>query len=230
MSERIWFEDPKKLFTKDNWTSFVPLPNMTTAPALNAVVRFTVYFTILLFISTQNKNYLILLPAVLFLTIALHMLFPNGKKLEAYLNSKSKEEFTMPSPNNPFMNVLLTEIGDNPDRPDAAPTNSKTVKAKIAKAFQHTSNIYMDTTDRFDQAQAMRTFHTIQSSMVPNDQDKFLAWLAKGNDEPDHSSAPLARNGKMISGGYVPARGSAVTLPNSTDQPTASAPSSAYTE
>jgi hypothetical protein len=43
------------------------------------------------------------------------MLFPNGKKLEAYLNSAKSEKYTMPTSHNPFMNVLLTEIGDNPD-------------------------------------------------------------------------------------------------------------------
>jgi len=126
------------------------------------------------------------------------------------------------------MNVLLTEIGDNPNRPDAAPITNKDVRKQVARAFQHTSDIYMDTSDKFDQAQAMRTFHTLQSAKVPNDQDGFLSWLAKGMDEPDHSAAPLSRNGKLISGGYMPARGSAATLPNSTDQPSASAPASAY--
>jgi hypothetical protein len=227
--EKIWFQDPKNLFTKENWNLFVPTPTMTIPSALNAVVRFTCYFTVLLFVATHDSSYMMLLPAVLFLTFALHTLFPNGKKIEEYMNAKSGK-FTEPTENNPFMNVLLTEIGDNPDRPDAAPTNKKEIRAKIAKAFQHTNDIYMDTTDMFDQTQAMRTFHTLQSATVPNDQDGFLAWLSKGSDTPDHSSAPLARGGKLVSGGYVPARGSAATLPNSTNQPTAGAPTSAYRE
>ena len=228
-TEHIWFENPNELFTKTNWNLFVPMPSMTTTEALNAVVRFTTYFAVLLFVATRNTNYLALLPAVLILTFILHTLFPNGKKLETYMN-KNTEGFTMPTPNNPFMNVLLTEIGDNPNRPDAAPITNKDVRKHVAKAFQHTNDIYMDTADKFDQAQAMRTFHTLQSAKVPNDQDGFLSWLAKGSDTPDHSSAPLARGGKLISGGYVPARGSAASLPSSTDKPTARAPTSAYTE
>jgi hypothetical protein len=200
---------------------------MTTTEALNAVARFAVYFTILLFVSTQNVNYLLLLPVVLFLTYVLHVLFPNGKKLEAYLNSlKEDTKKTMPTPNNPFMNVLLTDIHDNPNRPDAAPITDKEVRANIAKAFQHTNDIYMDTTDLFDQTQAMRTFHTIQSARVPNDQDGFLAWLAKGYDEPDTSSSPLARGGKFLSEGYVAARGSMESLPSSTTQPSGTIPTS----
>lgn len=226
-SESIWYEEPKYLFTKCNWTRFVPTPNMTTTEALNSVVRFTTYFTILLFIATQNTRYILLLPVVLLLTYVLHILFPNGKKLESYLNASKGESYTMPTPDNPFMNVLLTDIQDNPDRGDAAPISNKEVQLKIAKAFQKTSDLFMDTSDMFDQAQAMRTFHTIQSSKVPNDQDGFLAWLSKGYDEPDYSSAPLARGGKLGSEGYVPARGSMdATLPSSTLQPSGTASSS----
>lgn len=210
-SEQIWFKDPHTLFTKDNWTRFVPTPDMTTTEALNAVVRFSIYFTTLLFAVTHDGKYLILIPAVLSLSFVLFKLFPNGKKLEAY----TEGSLTMPTPNNPFMNVLLTDIGDNPNRPDAAPVTNKEVRIKINKAFQHTNDIYMDTTDLFDQTQAMRTFHTLQSSKVPNDQDGFLAWLAKGYDEPNHSSAPAARGGKILSEGYVAARGSAIPLPSS---------------
>jgi hypothetical protein len=225
-SEEIWYENLRAVFTKSSWTRFVPTPTMTTTEALNAVVRFATYFTILLFVATQNKNYILVLPIVLFLTYVLHMLFPNGKKLESYMNSAKSEKYTMPTSHNPFMNVLLTEIGDNPDRDDAAPLTNKQVRANVAKAFQQTSDIYMDTSDMFDQTQAMRTFHTLQSSKVPNDQDKFLEWLSKGYDEPDNSSAPLARGAKLGSEGYMPARGSLETaLPSSTSKPTGTTPS-----
>jgi hypothetical protein len=186
---------------------------MTTTEALNAVVRFTVYFSTLLFVVTRSTQYIMLIPAVLALTYVLHVLFPNGKKLESYMN---RESFTMPTPNNPFMNVLLTDIQDNPNRGDAASVSKAEVRAEIAKAFKHTNDLYMDTSDMFDQAQAMRTFHTIQGATVPNDQDAFLAWLAKGYDEPDYSSAPLARGGKFDSEGYTPARGSMESVLSST--------------
>ena len=208
MAEQFWFSDPAQLFTKDNAKQFVPTPNMTTAEALNAVVRFAVYAGVLLYVVTLNTNYILLIPAVMGLSYILYTLFPNGKKLESFLNGKT-EHFTMPTSDNPFMNVLLTEIGDNPDREDAAPVSSKAVRVEIAKAFQKTSDSYMDTSDMFDQAQAMRTFHTLQSATVPNDQDGFLEWLSKGSDAPDHSSAPLARGGKLGSEGYAAARGSA---------------------
>ena len=82
----------------------------------------------------------------------------------------------------------------------------------------------MDTSDLFDQTQAMRTFHTMQSAMVPNDLDGFKKWLAKDMDKPDYSSAAPARHGKVLNEGHVAAKGSMRNLPNSTDKPTGVTP------
>ena len=217
-SEQIWFKDPSVLFTKGNAVRFVPTKNMSNAEMMNVGIRFTTYFSILMFIVTHKIDYLTLVPAVLVATYVFYTIGVDGVK------DLNIENFTMPTPNNPFMNVLLTDIGDNPNRDDAAPVTNKDVRAKMAKAFQHTNDLQMDTSDMFDQAQAMRTFHTLQSARVPNDQDGFLSWLAKGYAEEDHSSAPLARGGKLGSEGYMPARGSALTLPSTTAKPTATPP------
>jgi len=221
MPEQIWFKDPMILFQADTWTKFVPTKDMTTAEALNAVLRFSIYFSLMLFVATSVSGYIMAIPIMMISTMLLHNLFPNGKTIESFIasaESKLAPEYTMPSKANPFMNVLLTEINDNPDRADAAPTNRRDVKAEVYKSFQATSDIYMDTTDLFDQAQAMRTFHTLQSAKVPNDLDGFKKWLAKGLDAPDYSSAAPARHGKMLNEGYIAAKGSLRGLPNSTDK------------
>jgi hypothetical protein len=203
---------------------------MTTAEALNSVVRFATYFSVILYFASGNGSYLIAIPVVMITTILLHNLFPNGKTIESFVAKEtSKNAYTMPSAANPFMNVLLTEIGDDPNRPDAAPTNRRDVKAEIHKSFQKTSDVYMDTSDLFDQTQAMRTFHTMQSAKVPNDLDGFKKWLAKDLDAPDHSStAPAstapARHAKILNEGHVSARG-AMSLPSSISKPSGTTPS-----
>jgi hypothetical protein len=223
--ESLWINDPSLLFSKDTWFKFVPMAYMDIPTSLNAVVRFTVYFSILMAIF--DTKYLIAIPVVLILTILAEKVFPHVRTLEAFKSAASVlENFTRPSPENPFMNPLLTEIQDNPNRPDAAPVTSAKVKREMEKAFQHTSDIYMDTSDRFDMAQAMKTFHTLQSAKIPNDQDGFLKFLAKGIDEPDFSSAFPSRNAKEKSESYVIASGSATSqsLPNSTSKPTGTSP------
>uniref|UniRef100_A0A6C0CH14 Minor capsid protein P9 transmembrane helices domain-containing protein n=1 Tax=viral metagenome TaxID=1070528 RepID=A0A6C0CH14_9ZZZZ len=226
MTDTIWFKDPAILFSANTWSQFVPTKAMSTAQALNSVVRFSVYFSVILFLATQKTGYLLAIPAVMAASVALFSLFPHGKVLEAFKAAVSGKQYTMPTPANPFMNPLLTEIQDNPNRPDAAPVTRSDVKAGIFKAFQQTSDLYMDTSDLFDQARAMVNYHTLQSATIPNDQDGFLKWLAKGYDAPDYSSAFPARNAKIQSEGYAPAAGSVTGLPpTTTSKPSGTDPS-----
>lgn len=231
MPEQIWYKDPTILFTKDTWNKFVPMEGMTTAERLNSTVRFAIYFATLFFLATGVTTYVMSIPAVMVLTILFYYVYPNGTTLEPFKvdmrDKKTREAYTMPTASNPFMNVLLPEIVDNPNRGDAAPTNRRDVKADIYKSFQKTTDMYMDTTDLFDQSQAMRTFHTLQSAKVPNDLDGFKKWLAKGLDAPDYSSAPPARHAKILNEGHVIAKGSMKDLANSTTKPTGTSPASA---
>jgi hypothetical protein len=226
--ETLWINDPASLFSKSNWFKFVPTSSMDIPTAMNAIVRFSVYISLILYAATRKTPYLLAIPLVLGLTVLVVKLFPNARALEAFTDdvTATLKQYTYPTGKNPFMNPLLTEILDNPNRPEAAPITSNEVKKKIEKAFQETSDIYMDTSDKFDMAQSMRTFHTLQSGLIPNDQDGFLKFLSKGIDEPDHSSTFLARKAKEKSEGYVDAQGSAAMagLPNSTDKPTGVTP------
>jgi len=225
--ESLWIDDPANLFTKKNWFKFVPTSSMDIPTAMNSIVRFTVYISVILFLARGTTVYLLAIPLVLVLTIMAVKLFPNARTLEAFTDvAAAIKEYTYPSGKNPFMNPLLTEILDNPNRAPSAPVTSNKVKKQIEEAFKQTSDLYMDTSDKFDLAQSMRTFHTIQSGLIPNDQDGFLKFLSKGIDEPDYSSTFLARKAKEKSEGYVDAQGSAAMtgLPNSTDKPTGVTP------
>ena len=229
MTEPFWTKDPSILFSAGTWQKFVPTKDMDVPTALNSVVRFSVYFSIILYAGTGNQTYLLAIPLVLGVTIVFSILFPTTRSLVETFSNPIKEivkVYTTPTSDNPFMNPLLTEIGDNPNRPDAAPITSAKVKREIEKAFAQPSEIYMDTSDRFDQVQAMRTFHTMQSATIPNDQDAFLKFMSKGMDEVDTSSTFPARNAKIKSESYVHAAGTTKNLPNSIDKPTGTRPAS----
>lgn len=207
---------------------------MDVPEALNTVVRFTTYASIVLSLATSKTQYLVAIPVVLAVTAIFGAIFPTTADLvETFGGSVVKSlsgNVMMPTAENPFMNVLLTQIKDDPHRPDAASLRDPEVKRAVKESFQHTTDLYMDTSDRFDQAQAMRTFHTLQSSMVGGDLDGFKSFLAKGNDDPDFSSAPPSRHAKSDSETYVIAKGSLASLPNTTDRPTGTSPSGATTK
>ena len=199
MSEPFWYSEPSILFNKDTWYVFVPTPTMSVPAALNAVVRFSVYLSILLLLTSMDPLYLLFVPAVMGITIFLNTWFPEAKKItEQFVSSYVGDEVTRPTPDNPFMNAQLTDIMDNPNRPPVAQITGKEIRDEVNRAFAQTSNIYMDTTDVFDLIQSQRNFHTVPE----DDHAGFLKFLGKN-----------ARSDKMLSEGYVVAKGTVTELP-----------------
>jgi hypothetical protein len=199
MSETFWYTDPSVLFNKDSWFKFVPTPQMTVPAALNAVVRFTTYLSVLLFMTSLQPLYLVLVPVVMGLTIFLSSWFPEVKKMrESFVSSYIGTDETMPSADNPFMNAPLTDILDNPARPPAADITRVDVRDKVNKTFAQTSNLYMDTTDVYDLVQSQRNFHTVPE----DDHAGLLKFLGKN-----------ARSDKLLNEGYVVAKGTVSELP-----------------
>jgi len=212
-TEPFWYYEPNILFTQDTWSKFVPTADMPVSTALNAVVRFSVYLATLLFLSSMRPAYLLIIPLVMGVTIALNMMFPKARKIvESFGNGLVVSGYvgdmeTRPSNDNPFMNPHLTDILDNPNMPPAADVTRKDIRNEVNAAFAKTSNIYMDTTDIFEMVQAQRNFHTVAT----DDHAGLLKFLGKGQ-----------RTDKLLSEGYVAAKGTVPGLPSnqSIDTPT----------
>jgi len=205
-AEPFWFSEPSVLLSQDTWYKFVPTANMPVSESLNAVVRFSVYLGALLFLSSMNPMYLFIIPLVMAMTIVLNALFPQARKVvESFGNGLVVSGYagdleTRPSDENPFMNPHLTDILDNPMQPPAADVTRKDIRDEVNAAFAKTSNIYMDTTDVFQLIQAQRNFHTV----VTDDHAGLLKFLGKGQ-----------RTDKLLSEGYVAAKGTVPALPPS---------------
>lgn len=213
MNEAFWFNDPAGLFTSSNWSSFVPTPNMTVPAALNAVVRFTVYFSVLLFAATGVPAYLGAIPLVAVVTLLLYRIFPATQRMkETFVSSHTGSERTLPSVDNPFMNAPLTDILDNPNRPRAADITAPGVREQVNQTFAQTSNMYLDTTDVFDLIQSQRNFHSVPE----DDHAGLLKFLNKGG----------SANQKTTSETYVTAKGTVDELASpSVALPTGTTPS-----
>lgn len=211
MSEPFWFSEPSILFSKDTWYAFVPQPNMPVKTALNAVVRFSVYLSALLLISTRDPLYALFVPTVMLVTLFLEKWFPEAKKMSEGFQSGPVvsgyrgTETSMPTEDNPFMNPGLTDIMDNPERPGAADITSIDVRDKVNAAYAKTSNIFMDTTDVFDMVQSQRNFYAVPT----DDYGGFLDFLGKNGQ---------ATNQKGLSEGYVLSKGT-VSMNSATSSP-----------
>jgi hypothetical protein len=107
-------------------------------------------------------------------------------------------QYATPTASNPFMNVLFTDYVDNPDRSSAPPDiNNSSVKQSIDEAFSKTSDLFMDTSNKYGLMQSARQFMTQASTTIPNDLDGFQRFLNKDN---------LSQ--KLDSEAYVVAKGS----------------------
>ena len=186
---------------------FVPQPNMSVRESLNAVVRFSVYLAVLLFATSRDPWYLMIIPVVMVITIFLHRAFPQAKKIMSegfasgpVVTGYTGAERTLPTPDNPFMNPGLTDILDNPNRPPAAEITSLETRDKVNEAFAQTSNIYMDTTDLFNLIQSQRNFYSVPA----DDHEGFLKFLGKNGQRT---------NQKGLSEGFVVAKGTVTSLP-----------------
>lgn len=186
MTELLWLDDPANLFTK--WKHFVPTNDMKVAEALNAVVRFTIYSSIIVALFTHKTHYLLLVPLVMVTSVVLARLFPTTQTIHEAFNNRRGANGLMsvpvasPTPNNPFMNVVFTDYVDNPDRPPAPPDiTTKEMDAKIAESFAHTNDLFLDTTDTYGLMQSARQWVTQAATTIPNDLAGFQAFLNKDN-------------------------------------------------
>jgi len=92
-------------------------------------------------------------------------------------DSADGEMPTIPSPRNPFMNVLVDEVKYSPTRPAAVSVDTPVVKATLDEFFR--VNWFSDPTDVFGKTQNQRQFITMPSTTIPNDRESFQDWLYK---------------------------------------------------
>lgn len=84
-------------------------------------------------------------------------------------------ERTVPSKQNPFMNILLNEISDYSMKPVARYTMSSNVKSELDGQFEN--RVYGDPGDVWNRNQSQREFYTMPSTSIPNDRDSYQNWL-----------------------------------------------------
>jgi len=202
--ETFWLNDPANLFT--NWSRFLPTNDMTVPEALNAVVRFTIYSSLLIALITQKTWYLLLIPIVMIGSIILVRMFPTTQVLRETFSGQASMRYSTPKASNPFMNVLFTDYVDDPTRPPAPPdVNSPMVKQSIDEAFAKTSDLFMDTSNKYGLMQAARQFVTQASTTIPNDLDGYQKFLNKDNvsRKRDSEAYVVAKGSTKNPDGYL---------------------------
>src|SRR5947207_15084249 len=81
----FWLNNPKILFTGDNFKKILPENGMTRIEQMNAVTRFCIYFLILLLLFGASATWFYIAIIIILFVIALYYIYqndPNGKYKE----------------------------------------------------------------------------------------------------------------------------------------------------
>ena len=119
------------------------------------------------------------------------------------LETLLRSDFHPTTKKNPFGNVLLTDIMDQPDRKAAAPSFNPDVHEDISTAVKKTTQmlnpgikntnkqLYGDLKDNYDLDKSMMRFYATANTRVTNDANSFGNWLY-GNMPSGKESGPDA--------------------------------------
>lgn len=181
--EVIWYKDPEKFFLNiENAIKFIPDSNMTLNEQLNAAFRFAVYFSIVVTIVRQDIR--VMFFAVFVAIFTYFIAFTEEQKnavREGMLQqsnikyNRQKQACMMPNKENPYMNILISDYANFPDRPPACNIANKEVKQAVKKFVL--DDVYQDVEDVFGRNSSDRQFYTNPITTIPNAQSEFGHWL-----------------------------------------------------
>uniref|UniRef100_A0A6C0IWA7 Minor capsid protein P9 transmembrane helices domain-containing protein n=1 Tax=viral metagenome TaxID=1070528 RepID=A0A6C0IWA7_9ZZZZ len=172
MNNQIWFKNLKKFFKQENLKKFFPKVNMSLDEKLNSIFRLSIYITIILIFITQNIEFISVIVLIGLLT---YIIYKNKNKKDFFTDYDYN--YVQPTDDNPFMNILLSDYIDNPNREslNKKPNVDLNIKKLIDKKFS--KNLYKDFSDVFEKANSQRQFYTTPITTIPNKQNKFANWL-----------------------------------------------------
>jgi hypothetical protein len=179
----IWYMDPKDFVSLDHLHEFVPLSTMTFEQKLNSIMRFAIYFTLLLMIVQRDAKVIYIVVFVALFTWGMYAFYARDKRefyskhAEANLkyDKHKKEACSLPTKNNPFANILVSDYVLNPKRKPGCDITKKNMRKKVEKYFNH--NLYRDVDDIWNRKSSSRNFYQMPIQTIPNQQGDFAQWL-----------------------------------------------------
>jgi len=227
MTTQFWTNEPTILFNKNYIFELWPTSNMNYEQKLNTITRLIILVSILGYILTMSTR--IIFVGIITLVI-IFVLFKmrkqkltkemldegftiQGNEITGFFDKKTKndnsisldsvleKEFKEGTKRNPFSNVLLTEIMDEPDRKAAPPAFNPDVDEQITKDVKRSvqfmnpdikntsKQLFGDLYEEFNLDQSNRVFFSTANTRVNSDQGAFGKFLY-GNMPSAKESTP----------------------------------------
>ena len=227
MTIQFWSNEPTILFNKEYIFELWPNSSMCYEQKLNSISRLIILLTILGYILTMSKRVLIVGALTLLVIFILYNMRKQkvskdmlenfdiqGNEVTGMFDNKPKSfinpvtldavlrtEFKEGNKKNPFSNVLLTQISDEPERKAAPPSFNVDVDEDITKnvkravqmmnpSIKNTNKqLFGDLYQNFQLDQSNRIFYSTPNTRVTNDGLSFGKFLY-GNMPSAKESTP----------------------------------------
>jgi hypothetical protein len=215
MTIQFWTNEPTILFNNEHIFELWPTANMCYEQKLNSISRLIILLTILGYILTLSKKVIAVGILTLLLIFVLYSMRKKkvskdmlegfdvqGNEVTGMFDNKPKSyvnpvtldavlrtEFKEGNKKNPFSNVLLTQINDEPERKAAPPSFNVDVDEDITKnvkravqmmnpGIKNTSKqLFGDLWQQFQLDQSNRVFYSTPNSKICNDQGAYAQYL-----------------------------------------------------
>jgi hypothetical protein len=215
MTTPFWSNDPTILLNKDVILEIWPTPSMSFESKMNAISRIVIVLSTLGFIFTMKPHFLIMGIITLAIILSIYKyrkqtIVTNIKENFAQRKNKNQNKnrgselitnpvtldsvlrnnFHPTTKQNPFGNVLLTDIMDEPLRKAAAPSFNPDVYEDITRAVKKQTQmlnpgikntnkqLYGDLYDNYQMdTDMMQRFYSTANTKISNDQGAYGEWL-----------------------------------------------------
>lgn len=207
--DKFWANDPYILFDQDRLTEFWISNDMHDIEKLNAIMRFSIYISIILSLYKNDMKYIGIIIFVGLLTFLINKYAlassncpENFDKNVNEITVEDRKIFKTPTLNNPYMNSTIYDLQDPKiaDKraipyPDSSP-KSLAVKKEISDKFGY--NLAKDYKDIYNSQHGERDFYTMPAEFTAHDRNaEFRTFLFGKNDSKKSNSY------KSINGIYV---------------------------
>ena len=200
--EPFWYDDFSILYNIEYLTKFYPSKTMPLVEQLNAAVRFSIYFSILLYLYKGISSVFYIPIFTLLVTYYIWKKQPPAElRFDEAFNGSPEVNGLKPTYDNPFMNPNLIV----PDPKTFLQKSKKKVKfdvnhhldtvediqIKQAVEDKFDARLYQSVSDVFNTENSQRQFYHVPSRTFPNDQNAFAKWCygvdktCKAGDSPE---------------------------------------------
>ena len=198
MYSPFWYNNPKILVEQNYLFEIFPVKEYDMVRKLNSIMRFSIYYTIIVYLYNKNTN---IFAIPLIVGIVTYFIFKNNSSIQKEnIMNNLKNDNTLyeeipvdvstlshnvgcqiPTKDNPFMNTPYFDIAADKDLPKSCTSyDNKGIQRKIETEFD--KGLYKNYTDIFGKENSQRQFFSIPYREGVPDQAAFAHWLYRTTD------------------------------------------------